>query len=155
MLFLLNDVTSLRTCRGVLDLFMWHDAFMILAMTFGKVGSQACHCLNLRLTLLGRQVRLMPTCCFVLLRFWLRVDGVIVRLRETRFLCDFESRPTEIVREVLHYEAGKELMAKAGSSDTRVSNFTGWTSIRLSVHGQTSVSISIERILCLQGLSVG
>ena len=31
----------------------------------------------------------MPRCWFVLLRFWLRVDGVLVRLRETRLCCDF------------------------------------------------------------------
>ena len=33
------------------------------------------------------QVRVMPKCWFVLLRMWLRVDGVMVRLREARFFC--------------------------------------------------------------------
>ena len=31
----------------------------------------------------------MPRCWFVLLRFWLRVDGVLMRLRETRLCCPF------------------------------------------------------------------
>ena len=35
------------------------------------------------------QVRVMPKCWFVLLRFWLRVDRVLIRLYETRYLCDF------------------------------------------------------------------
>jgi type 2A phosphatase activator TIP41 len=33
------------------------------------------------------KVRVMPRCWLVLLRFWLRVDGCLVRLRETRFFC--------------------------------------------------------------------
>jgi type 2A phosphatase activator TIP41 len=33
------------------------------------------------------KVRVMPRCWLVLLRFWLRVDGTMVRLRETRLFC--------------------------------------------------------------------
>ena len=33
------------------------------------------------------KVRVMPRCWLVLLRFWLRVDGTLVRLRETRLFC--------------------------------------------------------------------
>lgn len=33
------------------------------------------------------KVRLMPRCWLVLLRFYLRVDKVAVRLRETRYFC--------------------------------------------------------------------
>ena len=36
---------------------------------------------------LGVKVRVMPRCWLVLLRFWLRVDGALVRLRETRLFC--------------------------------------------------------------------
>ena len=36
------------------------------------------------------QVRVMPGCWFVLLRFWLRVDRVLVRLYETRLLGSFQ-----------------------------------------------------------------
>ena len=41
---------------------------------------------------LGLKVRVMPKCWYVLLRFWLRVDGVLIRLRETRFFCDVSRR---------------------------------------------------------------
>eukprot|EP01018_Ginkgo_biloba_P006674 Gb_14468 [translate_table: standard] len=37
--------------------------------------------------------RVMPTCWFLLLRFWLRVDGVLMRVRDTRMYCAFESDP--------------------------------------------------------------
>ena len=36
---------------------------------------------------LGVKIRVMPRCWLVLLRFWLRVDGALVRLRETRLFC--------------------------------------------------------------------
>ena len=32
----------------------------------------------------------MPRCWYVLLRFWLRVDHVMVRLREARLFCQFD-----------------------------------------------------------------
>ncbi|XP_006650628.1 TIP41-like protein [Oryza brachyantha] len=35
------------------------------------------------------RVRVMPTGWFLLLRFWLRVDGVLMRLRDTRVYCSF------------------------------------------------------------------
>ena len=31
------------------------------------------------------KVRVMPRCWYVLMRHWMRVDGVLIRLRETRF----------------------------------------------------------------------
>ncbi|XP_050208756.1 TIP41-like protein [Mercurialis annua] len=40
-------------------------------------------------SLLTVKVRVMPSCWFLLLRFWLRVDGVLMRLRETRVQCIF------------------------------------------------------------------
>lgn len=36
-------------------------------------------------------MRLMPRCWYVLLRFWLRVDRVMVRLREVRACCKSRS----------------------------------------------------------------
>jgi hypothetical protein len=37
------------------------------------------------------QVRVMPRCWFVLLRLWLKVDGSMARLRETRLFCRFDT----------------------------------------------------------------
>ena len=50
------------------------------------------------------QVRVMPRCWLVLLRFWLRVDQVLVRLRETRYFCDTAAAPATVLREVKHSE---------------------------------------------------
>lgn len=47
---------------------------------------------------------MMPGCWLVLLRFWLRVDGVLVRLRETRYYCDLAKEPGSVLREVKHSE---------------------------------------------------
>ncbi|KAL3538831.1 hypothetical protein ACH5RR_002197 [Cinchona calisaya] len=40
-------------------------------------------------SLLTVKVRVMPSSWFLLLRFWLRVDGVLMRLRDTRMHCVF------------------------------------------------------------------
>ncbi|KAH9301510.1 hypothetical protein KI387_013093, partial [Taxus chinensis] len=53
-------------------------------------------------SLLTVKVRVMPTCWFLLLRFWLRVDGVLMRLRDTRMFCAFEhdyKRMPVVIRE--------------------------------------------------------
>ncbi|KAJ8484853.1 hypothetical protein OPV22_017338 [Ensete ventricosum] len=42
-------------------------------------------------SLLTVKVRVMPSCWFLLLRYWLRVDGVLMRLRDTRVYCSFAS----------------------------------------------------------------
>lgn len=44
----------------------------------------------------------MPRCWYVLLRFWLRVDHVLVRLREARLFCQFDTpeRAGVVLREV-------------------------------------------------------
>ncbi len=52
------------------------------------------------LSTLSVKIRVMPKCWYVLLRFFLRVDGVMVRLRETRLFCrhfDLENNNTNNV----------------------------------------------------------
>ncbi|XP_002962435.2 TIP41-like protein [Selaginella moellendorffii] len=54
------------------------------------------------ISFLSVKVRVMPNCWFLLLRFWLRVDGVLMRLRDTRMYSGFQSDPREfpdIIRE--------------------------------------------------------
>ncbi|KAH0436582.1 hypothetical protein IEQ34_026364 [Dendrobium chrysotoxum] len=41
------------------------------------------------ISLLTVKVRVMPSSWFLLLRYWLRVDGVLMRLRDTRVYCSF------------------------------------------------------------------
>ncbi|XP_027365889.1 TIP41-like protein [Abrus precatorius] len=49
------------------------------------------------ISLLTVKVRVMPSSWFLLLRFWLRVDGVLIRLRETRMHCLFGESTTPII----------------------------------------------------------
>ncbi|XP_057732612.1 TIP41-like protein isoform X1 [Arachis stenosperma] len=48
-------------------------------------------------SLLTVKVRVMPSSWFLLLRFWLRVDGVLIRLRETRMHCVFGGSTNPII----------------------------------------------------------
>lgn len=63
------------------------------------------------------KVRVMPRCWLVLLRFWLRVDGSLVRLRETRLFCRFD-RPElrgVLLRETKHFEGTVAQLRAAGA----------------------------------------
>jgi type 2A phosphatase activator TIP41 len=46
------------------------------------------------------KLRVMPSCAFILARYWLRVDDVVVRVRETRVLVDFFGLKPSIFRDV-------------------------------------------------------
>ncbi|XP_058769503.1 TIP41-like protein [Vicia villosa] len=48
-------------------------------------------------SLLTVKVRVMPSSWFLLLQFWLRVDGVLIRLRETRMHCVFGGSTSPVV----------------------------------------------------------
>ncbi|RVW71688.1 Importin subunit alpha-1a [Vitis vinifera] len=60
-------------------------------------------------SLLTVKVRVMPTCWFLLLRFWFRVDGVLMRLRDTRMHCIFKDDANPII---LRKAAGEKLHSK-------------------------------------------
>lgn len=72
------------------------------------------------------QVRVMPRCWYVLLRFFLRVDGVLVKLRETRIFCPFTNDRTvgPIIRELKYSEGTFEELSKAGAPTDRVGCIT-------------------------------
>ncbi|KAL3700651.1 hypothetical protein R1sor_018673 [Riccia sorocarpa] len=48
------------------------------------------------ISLLTVKVRVMPKCWFLLLRYWLRVDGVLMRLRDTRIFSKFGTDSSEV-----------------------------------------------------------
>ncbi|XVE93458.1 hypothetical protein REPUB_Repub01dG0194500 [Reevesia pubescens] len=48
-------------------------------------------------SLLTVKVRVMPSSWFLLLRFWLRVDGVLMRLRDTRMHCVFDQSQNPVI----------------------------------------------------------
>ncbi|KAJ0076582.1 TIP41-like protein [Pistacia vera] len=71
-------------------------------------------------SLLTVKVRVMPSGWFLLLRFWLRVDGVLMRLRDTRMHCAFGGSGNPIIlRESCWREATfQALSAKAYPIDS-------------------------------------
>jgi type 2A phosphatase activator TIP41 len=56
----------------------------------------------------------MPTFFFVLMRYFLRVDGVIFRLYETRLFHEFDQK--NVIREVTRKEATYETIATVSLS---------------------------------------
>uniref|UniRef100_A0A7N0UGF1 TIP41-like protein n=1 Tax=Kalanchoe fedtschenkoi TaxID=63787 RepID=A0A7N0UGF1_KALFE len=72
-------------------------------------------------SLLTVKVRVMPSSWFLLLRFWLRVDGVLMRLRDTRMHCVFgDSLNPIILRECCWREATFQALSAKGLPDTAV-----------------------------------
>jgi hypothetical protein len=72
------------------------------------------------------QVRVMPRCWYVLLRFFLRVDKVLVKLRETRLFCPFSTDSTvgPVIREIKYSEGTFEELSQAGVPPDGVGTFT-------------------------------
>lgn len=62
------------------------------------------------------RLRVMPRCFLLLFRFYLRVDGVAVRLRETRVYSPFGAGtgPAVVTRETTHYEGTYEQLRASG-----------------------------------------
>ncbi|XP_031384141.1 TIP41-like protein isoform X1 [Punica granatum] len=66
-------------------------------------------------SLLTVKVRVMPSCWFLLLRFWLRVDGVLMRLRDTRIHCVFRDNESPIIlRETCWREGSFDALSSKG-----------------------------------------
>ncbi|XP_047946288.1 TIP41-like protein [Salvia hispanica] len=87
------------------------------------------------ISLLTVKVRVMPSGWFLLLRFWLRVDGVLMRLRDTRMHCSFkESTEPVILREICWREATfKALSSKGYPTESSAYSDPGTISERLPV----------------------
>eukprot|EP00698_Gefionella_okellyi_P011318 TRINITY_DN297_c0_g1_i14.p1 TRINITY_DN297_c0_g1~~TRINITY_DN297_c0_g1_i14.p1 ORF type:complete len:286 (+),score=59.27 TRINITY_DN297_c0_g1_i14:31-858(+) len=64
------------------------------------------------IALLNVKARLMPTCIFALQRFWLRVDGVEMRVRDVRLFHRFGS--AVVLREYVTRAVGFEQLAALG-----------------------------------------
>lgn len=66
---------------------------------------------------LSVKIRVMPKVWFVLMRLFVRVDGLMVRLRETRLFCrhDLPETSNVVLREVKHAEGTFEELRKAGA----------------------------------------
>ena len=73
-------------------------------------------------TLLAMQIRVMPSCWYVLQRFFLRIDSHIVRIRDVRILCDFSRRQPSLRKEISHMEGSFDELSTAGIAHTPVSH---------------------------------
>jgi TIP41-like family len=69
------------------------------------------------------KLRIMPTCAYVLARLFVRVDHVIVRVRETRILVDFFGIQPQVYRDVTWRECAWEDLGEHGLPTT----VTAWT----------------------------
>ncbi|XP_024005761.1 TIP41-like protein isoform X2 [Eutrema salsugineum] len=98
-------------------------------------------------SLLTVKVRVMPSSWFLLLRFWLRVDGVLMRLRETRMHCVFGKGETPtVLRESCWREATfQSLSAKGYPVDLAVYSDPSSISQRLPVIKQMTQKLKIPR----------
>ncbi|XP_054787022.1 TIP41-like protein [Prosopis cineraria] len=68
-------------------------------------------------SLLTVKVRVMPSSWFLLLRFWLRVDGVLIRLRDTRMHCIFGGAENPVIlRETCWRESTFEALSVKGQT---------------------------------------
>lgn len=97
-------------------------------------------------SLLTVKVRVMPTCWFLLLRFWLRVDGVLMRLRDTRMYCAFETDSKGmpvVIRECNRREGTfKALAARGFPSDSSAYSDPNLISERLPITSQICEKLS-------------
>ncbi|XP_034680372.1 TIP41-like protein [Vitis riparia] len=97
-------------------------------------------------SLLTVKVRVMPTCWFLLLRFWLRVDGVLMRLRDTRMHCIFKDDANPIIlQESCWREATfQALSAKGYPSDSAAYNDPSIISQRLPIIMHKTQKLKVE-----------
>ena len=68
------------------------------------------------------KLRVMPSCFFILLTLFVRVDHVLLRVREVRLFCKFDERDVKISRDVCWRECLWEQLAERGLQ----SNVRSW-----------------------------
>jgi type 2A phosphatase activator TIP41 len=72
------------------------------------------------------KLRVMPSCAFILARYWLRVDDVVVRVRETRVLIDFFGMKPSFYRDVTWRECWwEDLRGKGLPTDLKSWTYEG------------------------------
>ena len=64
------------------------------------------------------KLRIMPTCAYILARLWVRVDQVVVRVKETRVLVDFFGIQPQVYRDVAWRSCSWDELAKIGLPTT-------------------------------------
>lgn len=69
------------------------------------------------ITMLSCKVRVMPKRLLLLCRFFMRLDNVLIRIRDTRVYVDFETR--EVLREYVAKEEKYEVVRQVSGSCIR------------------------------------
>lgn len=64
------------------------------------------------------KLRIMPTCAYILARLWVRVDNVVVRIKETRVLVDFFGIQPQVYRDVTWRSCSWDELASNGLPTT-------------------------------------
>lgn len=85
------------------------------------------------------KLRVMPNCWFLLSKMFLRVDGVILRSRETRLFHKFPSSPAAAGEGAAAVEVSVEVLWREYSSEQTESVFT------LPTSASSFLSSSLER----------
>ncbi|KGN43872.1 TIP41-like protein [Cucumis sativus] len=98
------------------------------------------------ISLLTVKVRVMPSGWFLLLRFWLRVDGVLMRLRDTRMHCIFSNSENPIIlRESCWRETTFQSLAEKGyASDSAAYNDPSVICDRLQIVMQKTQKLRVS-----------
>ncbi|CAM8917387.1 unnamed protein product [Rhodiola kirilowii] len=105
-------------------------------------------------SLLTVKVRVMPSSWFLLLRFWLRVDGVLMRLRDTRMHCIFgDSTNPTVLRDCCWREATFKSLSAKGLPDSAVYSDPSIISQKLPIILHRSQKLKFPG--CCRGLDKG
>ncbi|XP_028278086.1 TIP41-like protein [Parambassis ranga] len=84
-------------------------------------------------SMLSVKIRVMPTSFFLLLRFFLRVDGVLIRINDTR----------------LYHEAGKEYMLREFSTrESKIAELKGVPAALYTDHNEIAQHLPLKETKC-------
>ena len=86
------------------------------------------------ITTLSCKVRVMPKRLLLLCRFFMRLDNVLVRIRDTRVYIEFETR--EIIREYIAREEKYEVVRQVRRTLTKSPESSTDTQQKLASRGQ-------------------
>ncbi|XP_074275486.1 TIP41-like protein [Silene latifolia] len=97
-------------------------------------------------SLLTVKVRIMPSGWFLLLRYWLRVDGALMRLRDTRMHCVFKEQSFPVILRESCWKEGtfNALAAKGYPADTAAYNDPSVISSRLPVIKHNTQKLKLD-----------
>lgn len=86
------------------------------------------------------KVRVMPSCWFVLLRFFLRIDKQLVKIRDTRYFHQFSKRV--MLREIRHQESDDvATVASCGDADQAASVLQALAPVGVTLYSMEEIPL--------------